>query len=227
IQKLHKRVSGIWIAMAAMGFAMPLLAGHPETTAHVMLTGTALALTLWAFPQEVNKSAFDRLFMAAFVLAGVLALGLASVQMVPTLEWLNQLGGTLNDASPPLALREGLGWISRDILRSPNSAGIDIPEACAYMAMVSIVAAPLALFHRPRIYAAFLFLIAVCAIAIAYGIEPIQTLVSHMPVLRALKNYRMLVGSFGVAGLAGLGISVLEQDSPWTHKNRLAALALV
>jgi hypothetical protein len=227
IQKLHKKVSGIWTATAATGFAMPLLAGHPETTAHVMLTGTALALTLWAFPPDIKKPRFDRHFIVAFVFVGVLALGLASVQMVPTLEWLRQLGGTLNDAWPPLALREGLGWVSRDILRSPNSAGIDIPEACAYMAMVSIVAAPLALFHRPRVYAALLSLIAVSAIAIAYGLEPVKTLVSHIPVLRALKNYRMLVASFAVAGLAGLGISALEQDIPWTRKSRLAALALV
>src|SRR5215467_12696275 len=67
IQKLHERVSGIWIAMTAIGFAMPLLAGHPETTAHIMLAGTALALSLWAFPAEVGQRRFNPKFASGFV----------------------------------------------------------------------------------------------------------------------------------------------------------------
>ena len=226
IQKLHEDVHRTWIALAALGFAMPVLAGHPETAAHVTLIGSTLALTLWAFSPGGTKPRFNSYFIAGFCVVGLLALGVASVQAIPTLEWLKQNGETF-DFWPPLPLRDGLGWVSRDILQSPNSAGIPIPEATAYMAMVGMVAAPLAAFHRPRIYPAFLFGVALIAIAIAYGLEPIQTLVSHIPVFRALKNFRMVVANFAVAGMAGLGISALEKSAAWVRQQRLAALALI
>jgi hypothetical protein len=226
IQRLHKNVSGMSIAIAAIGFAMPVLAGHPETAAHITLTGTALALMLWFFPTEPEKSRFDPRFIGGFALAGALALGLASVQMIPTVEWLKQIGEAFN-TWPALQPRQALGWVSRDILRSPNSAGIAIPEAAAYMAMIGLLAMPLAVFHRPRLYVVFLFVAAACAIAVAYGVAPIYDFVSHIPVLGSLKNFRMLVGSFAVAALSGLGISVLEEQIPFTQWKRLAAVALV
>src|SRR5579862_6992064 len=226
INKLYRNVSGIWVALAAAGFAMPILAGHPETAAHVTLTGSTLAAMLWLFPPQSNKPRFDRRFFTAFAFVGLLALGLASVQMIPTLEWLKQMGESL-DAWPSLPPIQALGWVSRDILRSPNSAGVNIPEAAAYMAMLSILAVPLAAFHRPRVYPVFLFAVAACAIAIAYGFEPMHTLVAHIPIFRALKNFRMLVANFAIAGLAGLGISVLEQHLPSTRKQRLIAVASV
>jgi hypothetical protein len=135
--------------------------------------------------------------------------------------------GEAFDAWPSLAPFQALAWVSRDILRNPNSAGLSIPEAAAYMAMISILAVPLAAFHRPHVYAVFLFVVAACAIMIAYGFEPLHTIVIHIPILRALKNFRMLVANFAVAGLSGLGISVLEEHVPSARKQRAIALALL
>ncbi len=226
VQRLHKNVSGTAIAMAAAGFAMPVLAGHPETAAHVTLTGTALAAMLCLWAADASPRRFALRFIFGFAVVGVLALGLASIQIIPTLEWLKQFGEEFG-VWPSLPASQALGWLSRDILRSPNSAGVHIPEGAAYMAMISIVAAPLAVLHRPRVYSVFLSIVAVCAIAIAYGFEPMQTVVSHIPVFRGLKNYRMLVGNFAIAGLGALGISVLEESIFWTQRKRLAALALI
>src|SRR5207253_3069723 len=88
VQRLHADPSRVSMAFAAIGFAMPVLAGHPEVAAHVTLTGTALALTLCS--QRLPRS-----FIAHFMLAGMLAIGLASVQMIPTLEWLREIGDAL------------------------------------------------------------------------------------------------------------------------------------
>src|SRR5262249_33588899 len=157
--------------------------------------------------------------IASFALVGGLALGLASVQIIPTLEWVKEIGEAFNPW-PPLARFQALGWVSRDILRDPNSAGIEIPEAAAYVGMITLLVAPLAVLHRPRLYSVFFSSVAIGAIAIAYGVEPIQTVVRHIPVLGALKNYRMLVADCAVAGLSGLGISALEKHAAWTRRER-------
>jgi hypothetical protein len=226
ILSLRRKVSRISVATAAVGFAMPVLAGHPETAAHITLVGTGLTLALWLFPQEPDNRRFDRRFITGFALAGLLALGLASVQIIPTLEWLKQIGEAF-DVWRSLAPHQALGWVSRDMWQDPNSAGINIPEGAAYIAMVSILVAPLAIFYRPRIYRTFLFIVALCAIAVAYGFEPIHTLVSHIPVVRALKNFRMLVAHFSIAGLSGLGISILEERLPAARRKQFIALTLV
>ena len=227
VNRLRKTPSASSFALTAVAFAMPVLAGHPETAAHVTLTGAALALLLWTILPGSNTARFDFRFPASFAFAGLLALGLASVQMIPTIEWLRKTGAAFQWVWPPLAPHQVLGWVSRDILRSPNSAGINIPESAAYMAMISILAAPLALFHRSRFYVGFLSVITACALAVAYGVEPVHWLVSHIPVLWALKNSRLvLVATFAIAGLAGLGISALEEQTQHTLKKRVAALGL-
>ena len=220
VQRLHADPSRVSMAFAAIGFAMPVLAGHPEVAAHVTLTGTALALTLCS--QRLPRS-----FIAHFMLAGMLAIGLASVQMIPTLEWLREIGDALKPVWPALGPHQILGWFTRDVLRGPNSAGVNIPEAAAYVVMLSILAAPLAAFHRSRVFAGFLAVVTLFALAVAYGVEPVYGLVSRLPVIGALKNSRLiLVANFAIAALGGMGISVIE-DGTLKPTRRVAALALV
>jgi hypothetical protein len=183
---------------------MPVLAGHPETAAHSTLIGCALAAVLWGF---------DRRFPRYFAGAGLIAIGLASVQILPTLEWLGQTGsGQFATAWPALELHQAQGLFSRDILSSPNSAGISVPEGAAYLGMLTLLAASLAPLHRARRYVAFLIGITAVAVMIAYSIEPVRWFVAHVPYMKAMKNGRFIfVASFGAAALAGLGISVLQE----------------
>ena len=83
-------------------------------------------------------------------LVGLLALGLAAVQLLPTLEWAGQLGGRLDSVWSPLRPFEALALVSRDILRDPNSAGIFVPEGAAYAGMATLLLIPLAAFHHRR-----------------------------------------------------------------------------
>src|SRR6185369_10566165 len=49
----------------------------------------------------------------------------------------------------------------------------------------------------------------------------------HTPVLAGLKNSRLIfAASFGLAALAGLGLTVLEESS-WPERRRLKAIGLV
>jgi hypothetical protein len=220
VRRLRRDGSLGWIALTAIAFAMPVLAGHPETAAHLMLAGTAWALWLWIAPPDAAHRDFK--YFLKFCIAGSLALGLASVQILPTLEWLREIGNTLDAQWPPLPLHAAFGIVSRDILRSPNSAGVPVPEAAAYVGMITLLLCPLAAFHKSRTAAAFLALLTAIACAAAYGIEPVHSILARVPVLKAIKNWRaILIASFGVAALGGLAVSALEE-----RRGRLRAAVL-
>ena len=228
VYRLYKDKSGRSIALVGIAFAMPVLAGHPETAAHLTLAGAAFAMMIWTSSIDVRRRRFDFKYLLWFGVAGLLALGLASVQMIPTMEWLRQLHSPLGEHWPPLARHQVLGLVSRDILRGPNSAGILIPNGAVYLGMITLLAAPLAAFHRQKRYVLILAAMTVTGFSIAYGVEPMLWLAYHTPVLAALKNDRMiLIGSFGLAALAGFGISFLEEESGVSGWRRILALCLL
>ncbi|HLH30515.1 MAG TPA: YfhO family protein, partial [Terriglobia bacterium] len=210
------------VAFAAFAFAMPVLAGHPETAAHLTLTAVAFAAVTW------SASNFESRFAYRFLAAGLLAGGLASIQMFPTIEWLQQLPKAFDLSWPPQPLHHILAWVSRDATASHNSAGIWIPEGAAYIGMITLIAAPVGLLHRSKRHVWFLGGLTLLSLAIAYGIDPIYSVAAHVPILAGLKNSRMLLlAGFGIAALAGLGISTLEDELPSIPRHRFAALALI
>jgi hypothetical protein len=223
VHRLHEDWSYKSIALGGLAFAMPVLAGHPETALHVTVTGSALALCLWIWPHSLNRRAFSWRFITVFAAAGLLALGIASIQLLPSLEWITQMGTPFDAPWPALSRHDGQGFFSRDLASSPNSAGLPIPEAAAYIGMFSLIVAPFALFHKSRPYVFFFIGTAVVAAAIAYGIEPLRWIITHTPKIKALKNGRLvLVVSFAIAAMAGLGISVLEDPIAFLQRRRRA-----
>src|SRR5207244_1741002 len=102
VHRLHSKADGPSIAIAGFAFAMPFLSGHPETAAHSTLAASAMALFVWIFPLRSGARRFESRFALAFVLSGFLAIGLASVQMIPTIEWLGQLGLQVEAPQPVL-----------------------------------------------------------------------------------------------------------------------------
>src|SRR5262249_19047911 len=133
VVRLQTDPSRFSIALTAFGFAMPVLAGHPETAAHVTSAGVALALVTCA-----GSSAPSR-FLFRFAFAALLAVGLASIQLVPTFEWLSQLPAALDVRWPALTLHDAFAWVSRDMRRPPNSVGLWVPEGAAYVGMITLL----------------------------------------------------------------------------------------
>jgi hypothetical protein len=222
ITRLQARPSGGALSLAAFGFAMPVLAGHPETAAHVTLAGILIGVFMWIC------SRFDVRFLLRFACAAFLAIALSSIQIIPTLEWLAQMPSALDLRWPVLTPHDLLAWVSRDIVRAPNSAGLWIPESAAYVGMITLLVAPIGLLHRNRRHGLFLAGLTILALAIAYGFGPVHWLIDRTPVLAGLKNGRMIfIASFGLAALAGLGISVLEEQIPFKPGRRAVAMGLV
>jgi hypothetical protein len=212
VHRLHGSRSRFFLALTAFAFAMPVLAGHPETAAHVILTAFVAAMLIWAFPPD-HESRFDMQFLRRFFIAGVLAVGLASVQLLPTLEWILESRRSLETIWPSFELHQGLGFFSRDVLRGPNSAGIFVPNAVGYVGMLTLLAAALGVLHSSRRYVLWFMGLVAVGIAGTYGIEPVHWLLTHTPIVKGLRNERLiLLADFGLAALAGLGISFLEEQ---------------
>jgi membrane protein YfhO len=222
ILRLRNDPSRISMAIASIAFAMPVLAGHPETAAHVTFVAIAFALLTFARPS------FDVHFLLRFTVCGLLAIGLSAIQVLPTLEWISLMQkDRLTILWPPLELHAAYGWVSRDMLRGQTSAGVWIPEGAAYVGMITLLLAPVGFLHRSKRYAVFFAGLVVVGVCLAYGIQPLQWLSSHTPVLAGLKNWRLIfAASFGLAALAGLGLTVLEESS-WRERQRLMAIGLI
>lgn len=228
VNRLRLQPSRRSFALLSVAFAMPVLAGHPETAGHLTFAGMGLALALWLSAVGPRSKRFDLRFLVAFTAAGVLALGLTAIQVIPTLEWLGQLGYALQINWPTLPSHQALALVSRDALSSPNSAGIPIPEGAAYFGMIGLMAASLAPFHKAKRYVLFFGLLAFLSLAVAYTIEPFHWLASHSPILKGLKNGRLiLVASFGLAALGGLGVSALEEEKALQSIRRRNAMFLL
>jgi len=212
VYRLRTNPSRRSLCLAAFAFAMPVLAGHPESAIHVILTGTAAALLLWVFPPRLERR-FDLRFLAAFFLAGVIATGLGAVQLLPTLEWVSQSGRSLNSLWGSFELHQALGFFSRDALREPNSAGIFVPNAMGYVGMLTLLAASLAPLHRSSRYVVWFLSLVIIGVAGIFGFEPVRWILTHVPIIKGLKNERLiLLVDFGLAALAGLGISALQEE---------------
>jgi hypothetical protein len=227
VVRLYRSPDSAGIGLAALTFAMPLLAGHPETAAHISLAAMIFAALLSVLPGRAESGQSTR-FLIRTTIAGFLALGVAAVQVLPTTEWIGQVFHLLNIVWPALPLPDALGIVSRDIQHGPNSAHILVPEAASYVGMMTLLAAPLAAFHSRKRYVLALAIITGLAFAAAFSVQPVQWLIAHIPVLKGIKNHRLiLVQSFGLAALAGFGIAALQEGLSALKRRKAAILLAV
>jgi len=213
IDRLQRRPTGASVVLAGAAFALPVLAGQPECAAHVTLVGLLFFLFRHALPpSDPERSAAGRSrFVLLFVGAGLLALGLAAVQMLPALEFISQLDRGLRVSWGAKPLREIAAFLSRDLGANPNSAGVEIPEGAAYAGMLTLLLAPLGILHRNRRDAVFLAVLLACVVQVVYGFGPVYWLSTRTPVLRGIPNWRLLaVADLCLALLAAMGLSALE-----------------
>jgi len=168
VHRLHRDRTNFSVALAGIAFAMPVLAGHPETALHVTLAGLLMAAFWWAASIRPRARYFNAGFLLSFALAGLLALGLASIQIIPTLEWLRGIEWALNFQWPVSALHDMLAWASRDILRYPSAAGIWVPNAQVYAGMITLLAASQAPFHKTKKHVILLAAMIVLGLCIAW-----------------------------------------------------------
>jgi hypothetical protein len=198
------------MAMTATAFALVVLAGHPETAIHVVLAAASFAVWQCFAAGWQDRTVTRRLIW--FAAASLLAIGLASVQIIPTLEWIGHLSRPVVIHWPAQPLRQILAFISRDLKLDPNSAGLPIPESAAYVAPLALLLAPLALLYRGRREPLYFLLLIIASMQLAFGTGPVRWVIERTPLLEGIKNGRaLLLVDFSLAVLAGLGITLLGE----------------
>jgi len=225
VLRIHRTGRGLFLT--GFSFAMPVIAGHPETALYVVALATFFAAFLWfdgLRSNGKNSCIPAKQFIILFCASAFIAIGFAAVQLIPTIQWLSLTFHSFEIHWPPFPLKQALALFSRDYSRNPNISGIQIPVTAAYAGALTLIAAPIGWFFSNRRLAMWLilaFFIAFCGI---YGIEPIQCFMAHTPILQSAKRELMLlILDFSLALMCAMGLTALERQ---THRARRPLLML-
>jgi len=228
VVRLHDDPSIRSVVVLTFAFVMPALSGHPETMAHITLVGAGLAVFIAPQRPVAAKSTRTAKFLSLFATAGLLSLGISAIQLIPSVEWFQNVYRGLDVTWPSAPSWSLLGIVSRDIAGSINSFGLLIPLQASYVGMMAFVAAPVALLSRPRRYVVFFFALAALSMCIAYGIGPVLEVVHQIPFLKTLKHDRLiLLVTFAMSVLTGLGVSVVEDLTEHPDRKRATRVGLL
>ena len=229
IQRLRERATPVWAAVAAISVGCLLLAGHPQTAVYVLGLAAVFALHRFTFgsgrevvdvvpddPDEVVAAAPADSprgrYVAWLAIGGLIGVGIAMVQLLPTAEWIRLTTRSGQDRGGHLTPSQVLGLLSRDARNTPNGAGILIPEAAIYVGMLAFVGAGLSLLSRRRRDVVLFGVVGAVTALVAYGIPPFYEISRELPVFSTLPNWRAIViTQFAAVVLAGLGITALQR----------------
>lgn len=218
VLRVAERATGPRIALTAIALAVPHLSGHPEVAVYVTLmgVGSALLYLIWP-PLAANAATRDVWRMRLRALLGLtamaaLALLLAAIQLLPTIEWIPQLKRELVGVSPSMPARDALNFVIRHMAAAPvNVVGSFIPNAAMYAGLVTLLVVPAALTHPRQREVWFFMLVLITALQFAFGWGPLVWLHHSMPTPIDFPKMRIiLLADFSLAMLAGFGVSALS-----------------
>lgn len=226
--------------LGSLTLAAAVLAGHPQTLAYGMLAvgafGLWRAVTLPG-PQRVP-------FLLGLLAGGVLAVGVAFIQLAPTLEFIPRTQRSalsyqqlLDFSLPPRQLATLLfpylfgatgSWLYPV---SYWGAGNHAAEGMAYLGLAGLTLALVAVFRiRQDVQVRFWLLTALVAAALACGdATPLFKLTTLVPPYNAMRvpGRHLLEMHLALAVLAGLGLTWLQAQSPGLRRGLIGAGVLV
>jgi hypothetical protein len=233
VLRLAERQTPMRIGLAAIALAIPPLSGgHPEVMAYVLLLAAVSGLVYVVWPPVSEPSTRPWLVrlrvFGGLAAAGVLAMLMAAVQTLPTVEWIPQLKRELVGLSNPMPGFYILNFVVRHMAAAPiNVIGAYIPNGAMYAGLVTLLVAPAALIHR-RWREVWLYLLALAtALQFTFGWGPLVWLHHLSPVPIDFPKMRIvLLADFSLAMLAGFGISVLTSADRRATRWIVAAVGL-
>lgn len=232
------------VPAAGVALALSLLAGHTQVTYYVWL-----AAGLWAAVSTVAEAAGARaggrravatacargagLAAAAFAIG----VGLASVQILGTLEYATQIvrqKETLATVSAfSLPVRQLSTLLIPDYLGNPLTsavpyAGAHFYELTFYAGIVTLPLAVAGILHRSRRVVVFFGLLAVLALGAALGTPVLRLLLVALPGFNRFRviDRVLLLADVGCAGLAALGLDTLLTAPHRAQRTLTAGVAL-
>lgn len=208
---------GLALLAFTLSLAAALLGGHPETFFFgALLVGGWILFRVASLERPLAR-------LAGFALAGLAALSLCAVQLLPFLEYLRAsttfsertehgfLGSLHPGTWPLLFFPKLLGDPNRVYAEMGDFAGVNYVEAnTAYVGLFTLVAAAWALLtirrHRSR-EAAFFGAVAIAWVLYAYDVAGIGGLAGRLPLFSLTVPHRsQAVWMFAVSCLAAIGV---------------------
>lgn len=227
-------VSGRAGALAgfALALAVEILAGHPETCAHM-----SLALTIYLL---IRCAALGRRgigLLLSLALSALLGASAAAVQIIPFFEWIQHIHAVASRTflgAEQLPPQELTSWL---IPNGPGNPGIDhstlagrppnYNESTGFAGVGALVLAAIGVVipgNAGRARAVGLTAIVLLGAGTVYG--PLTPVIGHLPVFNASANWRMTsIVCFGISALAGLGLDTLLRR-PIATGSRVTTFAL-
>jgi hypothetical protein len=203
-----RRRGALPVAGLALVVALQFFGGHPESSFHVLATGSLFALlALSRIERDARLPAVGRL--VAGLLAGS---ALAAIAIVPFVELLTHSGdlATRGEADPlHMDARFLLGYALPEYWGRPSGfqiAGFLVARAF-YVGALPLMLAVWAVIVRPTRERVAVAAAAVVALAIVIGLPGVFDLVTRLPGFASSYNTRLaVVPALAVALLAGWGL---------------------
>lgn len=229
VLRVAERPTPARIGLAALALAMPPLSGHPEVAVYVLGMGAASALLYLFWPPFASGCAGRLAAFGGLLAAGALALMLATIQILPTAEWIPQLKRELVGLSNPMPAADILNFVVRHMAAAPiNVIGTFIPNGAMYAGLVTLLVAPAAPVHPRRREVWFYVLVLATALQFSFGWGPFAWLQHASPVQIDFPKTRIIVlADFSLAMLAGFGVAVLTSRTWQVPRWLIAVVALV
>lgn len=219
----------VWpLPALALVVGLQFLAGHAETSFHVLLALGTYVLVRWALADRSWRK------LAGLAVAAGVGTLLAGIQLVPFLDLLRNTTlvsdrSTAGRAFEHLNLGAMASWVFPNILGNPSLDGRlgrlpNYNESTGFAGVATLVLSPLGAWwawSRERSVAVALVGLGLVSAGIVYG--PLSPLAGRLPGLALTYNPRLLVViCFCVAALGGLGLDALLK-APITRSAGLLA----
>jgi hypothetical protein len=234
-EKVVRRPSLLSGSGLAAVVALQFVAGHPESSAHCLLTMLAffvfrLVQITRAAPPEERRVARTTL---AFLGAGVGGVGLAAVAMFPFVELLLDSAdfydrqGSAIDVQP-IVRTYALSMFLPDYWGTPTATPIRpfLLDRAFYVGALPLMLAGAGLVIRPTAVRIATAAWGALWLAVLLSVPPFLQIVTRLPVFSSGHNSRLAVlVVFPLALLAGFGLDDLAKGG-WSRRSRTLVLAL-
>jgi hypothetical protein len=215
IDKLFKKVSGLWVAIGGLAIGFSLLAGYPQLSAFLLLASFFYAI--WKFLVDKKSKNYKAVLTTLVVL--ILGIGLAAVQLLPGLE-LWQL--SIRQVDPTAAafgyglnpLKNLILFLAPDFYGNPATGNFwgwgAYNESAAYVSLAGLLLALITLlsFTKNKTIIFFKILLAL-SLLMAFN-NPLSNFIYslRLPVLASSSAGRFLfLVNFSLAVLAAFSTS--------------------
>ncbi|MBW2287107.1 MAG: YfhO family protein [Deltaproteobacteria bacterium] len=240
IDKFVRSGSVVWWAALAVGCALQLFAGFPQFVVYSYYL--VIPFSVLRLAESFARDEFDRQRIlgatAALVSAGILGIGLAGIQLAPTIELTleSARSGVLGEQQVHYLSGVGIQTSAQVLAQAfdpaPKGIALGYPGT-GYLGVASLLLIAVSLTARRREPLPWLlFAIAAVALLLSDGFKgpwpALYELYVQLPIsgtFRTPERHRLLT-FFAAAGLAALGLAVLERGIEDKAERRLLLVSV-